>query len=72
MCRTFYQGHTNNFGHPAVRDLLHVFLFGRDNRIGHLRPGEFGTRIPNTTLCLAVTAVSSQFILFVGLGTDDN
>jgi hypothetical protein len=53
-----YQGHTNDFGHPAVRDLLHVFLFGHDNRIGNLRPAEFATRIPNGMLCLAVTAVS--------------
>lgn len=55
-----FQGHTNNFGHPAVRDLLHVFLYGRNSRIGNLRPDEFGTRIPNGTLCLAVTAVSSE------------
>lgn len=53
-----FQGHTNNFGHATIRELIHVFFFSRDNRIGNLRPAEFGTRIPNNTLTFAVTAVS--------------
>lgn len=52
------QGHSNNFGHSIIRELIHVFFFSRDNRIGNLRPAEFGTRIPNNTLTFAVTAVS--------------
>lgn len=53
-----FQGYTNNFGNPAIRELIHIFFFSRENRIGNLRPSEFGTRIPNNTLTLAVTAVS--------------
>lgn len=52
------QGHMNNFGHPAIHELIHVFIFGHDHRIGNLRLGEFGTRIPNNTLTLIVTVVS--------------
>ena len=53
--------HTDNFGHPAIRELLHVFLYGCDNWIGNLRPEEFGRRIPNGTLSLATTAVSPKY-----------
>lgn len=56
-CPDLCQGHSNNFGHPAIRELIHIFLFSRENRIGNLRPAEFGRRIPNNTLMLAVTAV---------------
>ncbi|KIJ60716.1 hypothetical protein HYDPIDRAFT_31937 [Hydnomerulius pinastri MD-312] len=52
------KGHTNNFGHPAIQDLLHVFLYSRDTRIGNLHPEEFGRRVPNGTLSLGLTAVS--------------
>ena len=48
----------NNFGHPAIRELLHVFLYSRDNRLGNLRQEEFGHRVPNGMLALATTAVS--------------
>ena len=60
-----FQDHTNNFGHPAIRDLLHVFLYSRDNRLGNLQQ-EFGHHVPNGTLSLAATAVSSnsQFTLY--------
>ncbi|KAH7918500.1 hypothetical protein BV22DRAFT_1134545 [Leucogyrophana mollusca] len=41
------EDHTNNFGHTAIRQLLHHFLFRADNQIGMLRKGESGKRIPN-------------------------
>ena len=59
--------HTDNFGHPAIRELLHVFLYGRDNRIGNLRAAEFGHIIPNGTLSLAITAVSPTHECACGL-----
>ena len=58
-----FQGHTMNFGHKALREVLYVFLFSRENRIGNQRPAEFGARIPNNTLTLAVTAVSHITLL---------
>lgn len=53
-----FQDHTDNFGHPAIRELLHVFLYSRDNRLGNIRHEEFGRRVPNGMLSLAMTAVS--------------
>ena len=52
------QGHTNNFRHPAICELIHIFVFGCDNCISNLHLGEFRTWIPNNMLTLIVTAVS--------------
>ncbi|KAH7902891.1 hypothetical protein BJ138DRAFT_1200163, partial [Hygrophoropsis aurantiaca] len=50
-------GNVLNFGHQSIRDLLRSFLFGHSNRIGNLRPNEFGKRIPDQTMALAATAI---------------
>ena len=55
---TLFQDHTDNFGHPAIRELLHVFLYSCDNRLGNLQQEEFGHHVPNGMLALAATSVS--------------
>ena len=51
----------DNFGHPAIHELLHVFLYGCDNWIGNLCPEEFRCCVPNGTLSLAATVVSPKY-----------
>ena len=58
VVNTLFQNHTDNFGHPAIHELLHVFLYSRDNQLGNLRQEEFGRRVPNGMLALATTTVS--------------
>jgi len=61
------QDHSNNFGHSAIHEPLHIFIFSCENHIGNLRPGKFRLHILNNTLTLAITAVSLKLCCTIQL-----
>lgn len=56
-----YQGKTENFGHPALKELIHEVFYKGDESLARLYPGSFSHSVPVVAVLLAATAVCLNF-----------
>ncbi|KAF8869346.1 hypothetical protein BD779DRAFT_1480067 [Infundibulicybe gibba] len=50
-------GHTDNFGHPALRELCVRFFYGKTESMGRMFPKDFSEKMPLVAIALAGTCV---------------